>query len=88
MHVQWYGQSAFVLNGGAITVAIDPFGGSVGALCRQGPAVRLPPDRRPVQAQLLLVTHEHADHNGVEAIGGDPAVSAPPRAAWTRRSAR
>jgi L-ascorbate metabolism protein UlaG (beta-lactamase superfamily) len=25
-------------------------------------------------AQLLLVTHEHADHNGVEAVGGDPAI--------------
>jgi L-ascorbate metabolism protein UlaG (beta-lactamase superfamily) len=27
-----------------------------------------------VDADLLLVTHEHRDHNGVEAIGGDPAV--------------
>ena len=25
-------------------------------------------------ADLVLVTHEHLDHNGVEAIGGDPAV--------------
>ena len=27
-----------------------------------------------VEADLLLVTHEHRDHNGVEAIGGDPAI--------------
>ncbi len=27
-----------------------------------------------VQADLLLVTHEHFDHNGVEAIGGDPMI--------------
>ena len=27
-----------------------------------------------VEAQLLLVTHEHIDHNGVEAVGGDPAI--------------
>ena len=27
-----------------------------------------------VEPELLLVTHEHRDHNGVEAIGGSPAV--------------
>jgi L-ascorbate metabolism protein UlaG (beta-lactamase superfamily) len=27
-----------------------------------------------VQAQLLLVTHEHMDHTGVEAITGDPTI--------------
>ena len=27
-----------------------------------------------VGANLLLVTHEHLDHNGVEAIDGDPAI--------------
>ena len=27
-----------------------------------------------VEADLLLVTHEHLDHNGVGAIGGDPAT--------------
>ena len=27
-----------------------------------------------VEAELLLVTHEHADHNGVEAIAGSPTV--------------
>jgi L-ascorbate metabolism protein UlaG (beta-lactamase superfamily) len=27
-----------------------------------------------VAADLVLVTHEHGDHNAVEAIGGDPAV--------------
>jgi L-ascorbate metabolism protein UlaG (beta-lactamase superfamily) len=26
------------------------------------------------RADLLLVTHEHSDHNGVEAIGGEPAL--------------
>ena len=42
-----------------------------------------------VDADLLLVTHEHLDHNGVEAIGGDPVVAAlDGRAATSRRSAR
>jgi L-ascorbate metabolism protein UlaG (beta-lactamase superfamily) len=27
-----------------------------------------------VTADLLLVTHEHQDHNGVGAVGGDPVV--------------
>jgi L-ascorbate metabolism protein UlaG (beta-lactamase superfamily) len=27
-----------------------------------------------VTADLLLVTHEHADHNGVAAIAGDPVI--------------
>jgi L-ascorbate metabolism protein UlaG (beta-lactamase superfamily) len=27
-----------------------------------------------VEADLLLVTHEHGDHNAVDAIGGDPAI--------------
>jgi hypothetical protein len=27
-----------------------------------------------VEADLLLVTHEHIDHNGVEAIGGSPQI--------------
>ncbi len=27
-----------------------------------------------VEAQLLLVTHEHGDHNAVGVVGGDPAV--------------
>ena len=27
-----------------------------------------------MEPELLLVTHEHLDHNGVDAIGGSPAV--------------
>ena len=27
-----------------------------------------------LSADLLLITHEHIDHNGVEVIGGDPAI--------------
>jgi L-ascorbate metabolism protein UlaG (beta-lactamase superfamily) len=27
-----------------------------------------------VEAELLLVTHEHSDHNGVEAVSGEPTV--------------
>jgi|SRR5579875_16386 len=72
MRVEWYGQSAFHLAGGEASVAIDPFADMSG-LAGRGIAFDYPAIEG-VQAQLLLVTHEHADHNGVEAIGGDPLV--------------
>ena len=64
--VRWYGQSAFLVEGEQ-SVFVDPFGdlGSVD--------FRYPPIEG-VRADLLLVTHEHRDHNAVEAIGGDPVV--------------
>jgi L-ascorbate metabolism protein UlaG (beta-lactamase superfamily) len=70
MQVEWYGQSAFRLSDGAATVFIDPFD-DLGPLAERGlrwdyPAIE------SVQADLLLVTHEHLDHNGVGAIAGDP----------------
>jgi L-ascorbate metabolism protein UlaG (beta-lactamase superfamily) len=72
MQVEWYGQSAFRLTAGAITVAIDPFA-DMSALAGRGLQFDYPPITR-LTAQLLLVTHEHGDHNGVEAVGGDPTV--------------
>jgi L-ascorbate metabolism protein UlaG (beta-lactamase superfamily) len=67
MRLQWYGQSAFALTGERATVFIDPFRDLSGAPM----GWRYPPITG-VRADLLLVTHEHRDHNGVEAIDGDP----------------
>jgi L-ascorbate metabolism protein UlaG (beta-lactamase superfamily) len=73
MRVEWYGQSAFQFSAPeAPTVFIDPFG-DLSALTGRGMQFDYPAIDG-VQAQLLLVTHEHADHNGVEAIDGDPVV--------------
>lgn len=72
MQVEWYGQSAFRLSTPEHTVAIDPFGDMSGLASARGMQFDYPPIE--VQAELVLVTHEHIDHNGVEAIGGDPAV--------------
>jgi L-ascorbate metabolism protein UlaG (beta-lactamase superfamily) len=72
MHVEWYGQSAFALRAGGVTVAIDPFG-DVSGLAARGLKFEYPAIEG-LAAQLLLVTHEHRDHNGVEAIGGDPLI--------------
>ena len=70
--VRWYGQSAFALSG-SHTVLIDPFGDLSEALSQRGVSFNYPPIAG-VEADLLLVTHEHADHNGVEAAVGEPQV--------------
>jgi L-ascorbate metabolism protein UlaG (beta-lactamase superfamily) len=72
MEIRWYGQSAFTLNGAAQTIVIDPFGdlsaATGGRISFRYPAIE------PHPADLLLVTHEHRDHNGVEAVTGEPHV--------------
>jgi L-ascorbate metabolism protein UlaG (beta-lactamase superfamily) len=72
MQVEWYGQSAFRLTGGGTTLFIDPFG-DVSALAGRGLQFDYPAITG-VDADLLLVTHEHMDHNGTEAIGGEPVT--------------
>jgi L-ascorbate metabolism protein UlaG (beta-lactamase superfamily) len=72
MQVEWYGQSAFRLSTDTQTVAVDPFG-DMSALTQRGmnwdyPAIT------GLTADLLLVTHEHLDHNAVEVVQGDPAI--------------
>lgn len=71
MRIRWFGQSSYLLTGGAQSVFIDPFGDMSGAAAR-GIEWNYPPIS--VDADVLLVTHEHGDHNGVDAIGGDPVV--------------
>jgi L-ascorbate metabolism protein UlaG (beta-lactamase superfamily) len=72
MRIEWYGQSAFHLSGERSSVAIDPFG-DLSALTGRGMQFDYP-RIEGVTADLLLVTHEHPDHTGVEVIGGDPAI--------------
>jgi L-ascorbate metabolism protein UlaG (beta-lactamase superfamily) len=70
MRIRWLGHATFLLTGEANTVAIDPYG-------------EFPEDRRikfdypsleGIEADVVLVTHEHMDHNAVDVIGGDPEV--------------
>jgi hypothetical protein len=70
MIIRWHGQSAYTLTGSEHTIAIDPFGPFPPEV-----AARITFDYPPIEphpAHLLLVTHEHRDHNAVEAISGDP----------------
>jgi L-ascorbate metabolism protein UlaG (beta-lactamase superfamily) len=72
MHVEWHGQSAFTLKGAGSKVFIDPFA-DMSMLADRGMQFDYPPIEVD-EVDLLLVTHEHLDHNGVEAISGAPAL--------------
>jgi L-ascorbate metabolism protein UlaG (beta-lactamase superfamily) len=72
MQLEWYGQSAFRMTGASQTVFIDPFS-DLSGLAARGIQFEYPPIEA-VHADLLLVTHEHQDHNGVDAISGSPQV--------------
>jgi L-ascorbate metabolism protein UlaG (beta-lactamase superfamily) len=72
MQVEWFGQSAFRVAGAEATVAIDPFGDMSG-LTGRGLQFDYPPIR-DLAAELVLVTHEHSDHNAVEVVAGTPVV--------------
>jgi L-ascorbate metabolism protein UlaG (beta-lactamase superfamily) len=72
MRVRWLGQSAFLLEGER-RVLIDPFGDIRERFAGRGIAFDYPPIV-DAAAELVLVTHEHLDHNGVEVVVGDPVV--------------
>lgn len=72
LEIRWFGQSAFRLSDGKKVVMIDPFG-TLGA--RPGTDFRFdypPVPRQP--ADLLLITHEHQDHNFAAAVTGQPEI--------------
>ena len=83
MRIRWFGQSTFQISGER-TVFIDPFGALEG-LAERGLRFDYPPVEG-VEADLLLVTHEHVDHNAVEVIGGSPAAARPSAASRPPRS--
>lgn len=71
MRLRWYGQSAFLLSGSQ-RVLIDPFG-ALDGLAARGVEFAYAPIGR-VAADVVLITHEHADHNALEVAAGTPAV--------------
>lgn len=68
MDIYWYGQSCFKIKGKTATVIIDPFDPEFTGL-------KLPKD---LEAEVVLVTHNHKDHNFTENIKGDPLIIAGP----------
>lgn len=75
MRIRWYGQSAFLLTGEQHRVFIDPFG-DIASAPRRGDWSWDYPAVDGVEADVLLITHDHLDHNAVETIHGDPLVLA------------
>jgi L-ascorbate metabolism protein UlaG (beta-lactamase superfamily) len=74
MRIRWFGQSAFLLTREQQRVFVDPFG-DMGSMSERGWTWDYPPIEG-VEADVLLVSHDHLDHNAVEVIGGDPLVLA------------
>ncbi len=65
MHIIWRGQSCFQLiasrqKNGQVSIVIDPFSEELG--------LKLP----KMEADILLVTHNHYDHNNIKAVSGGP----------------
>jgi len=65
MNINWYGQSCFLITssrrkGENINIVIDPFDESIG--------LRVP----KMEANVLLITHDHKDHNNIKAVSGSP----------------
>ncbi|MBS1886908.1 MAG: MBL fold metallo-hydrolase [Actinobacteria bacterium] len=73
MRVEWHGQSAFTLEGEEATVFVDPWGDMSGAAAR-GIEWGYPAIEAAAEVDLLIVTHEHRDHNAVDVIRGEPAL--------------
>jgi L-ascorbate metabolism protein UlaG (beta-lactamase superfamily) len=69
VRIRWFGQSAFLLSG-EHTVFVDPF--RIEESPEPGKKRFDYPPIRDVEADLLLVTHEHGDHNAIETVGGSP----------------
>lgn len=64
MDIYWYGQAMFKVKGKETTIVIDPFDPDFTGL-------KLPKD---LEAQIVLVTHDHGDHNHIKAVSGNPLI--------------
>ena len=70
MQISWLGHSCFKIetkgNGDAVTIIIDPYDDSLG--------LKMP----SLKADIVLVSHDHFDHNNVAAVRGEPFVITTP----------
>ena len=70
MNIIWYGQSCFEIitapnKNGQVSIVIDPFSEEIG--------LRLP----KLEADILLITHRHSDHDNIKAISTPKSASLP-----------
>lgn len=71
MTIIWHGQSCFQISisqgkDNHLNIVIDPFSEEIG--------LRVP----KLQADIVLVTHDHFDHNNVKAVAGNPFLISDP----------
>ena len=62
LEITWYGQSMFTVSGAGTTVACDPVPPEVGYTYD------------PVEADVVLISHDHFDHGYLSGITGSPKV--------------
>jgi L-ascorbate metabolism protein UlaG (beta-lactamase superfamily) len=70
MIIQWIGQSCFKIqtknNGNEVTIITDPYDDKTG--------LKMP----KTQADIVTISHNHHDHNNLDAVKGDPFVISTP----------
>lgn len=66
MIIQWIGQSCFKIqsknNGSEVTIVTDPYDEKTG------------PKMPKIQADIVTISHDHHDHNNLDAIKGEPFI--------------
>jgi L-ascorbate metabolism protein UlaG (beta-lactamase superfamily) len=63
MDITWHGQANFTVKGNAATVVVDPF---------EKDKIGLPKPK--LAGDVVLVSHQHYDHNDTSSVGGEPHV--------------
>lgn len=71
MHIIWHGQSCFEIiasrqKGEQVKIALDPFSEEIGL------------DLPKLEPDILLITHDHHDHNNIKGVGGSPFLISGP----------
>ena len=65
MEINYFGLSSFRLKGAAATVVTDPYNKDTGLKLAK------------MSAEIVTVSHDHFDHNNVEAVSGTSKRSHP-----------
>ena len=63
MKIRWNGHSCFTIEGDNTTVVLDP---------HDGKSIGIRPPR--LRGDIVLVTHDHFDHNAVKMVSGEPTI--------------
>jgi len=68
MKIKWYGHAAFLITSDqGVKIILDPYEpGAFGGQLTYG--------KIPDQADIVLTSHDHADHNDVKSLPGSPEV--------------